>query len=276
MLRNSNIGLIHSTCLVLMFVLLIAPSILKGGEMGNIAEFMKIPSESWNRLSSKKIFFGHQSVGYNIIDGILDLMKNYPSVSLNITEVRNGLATPGFAHFKIGKNEDPNSKIEDFIFFANSVDSADIAFFKLCYIDVTEKTDIESLFNTYTKTMADLYKKFKKTKFIHFTLPLRKVQSGPKAFIKKMFGMKIAEYENNIRRNEYNDMLRKEYGQTGDLFDLAAIESTNVNGEKEQFTSKGKSYQALVPAYTYDIGHLNELGRQIVASELLLFLQKIE
>ncbi len=38
-----------------------------------------VPAETWQKLSQKKIYFGHQSVGNNIIDGIKDIMKENPS-----------------------------------------------------------------------------------------------------------------------------------------------------------------------------------------------------
>jgi len=34
-----------------------------------------VPKEYWAKLAEKKIFFGHKSVGYNIIDGIADVMS---------------------------------------------------------------------------------------------------------------------------------------------------------------------------------------------------------
>ena len=45
-----------------------------------------IPTAKWEKLSQKKIYFGHQSVGFNIIDGIKDLMKENPQIKLNIIE----------------------------------------------------------------------------------------------------------------------------------------------------------------------------------------------
>ena len=45
-----------------------------------------VPNSAWKKLSQKKIYFGHQSVGYNIIDGIKDIMKEYPQINLNIVE----------------------------------------------------------------------------------------------------------------------------------------------------------------------------------------------
>ncbi|BBO88550.1 hypothetical protein [Desulfosarcina ovata] len=75
-----------------------------------------IPDASWEKLSQKKIYFGHQSVGYNIIDGIKDLMKENPKIKLNIVETKdvNGIKGGFLAHSTVGKNTDPKSKIDDF------------------------------------------------------------------------------------------------------------------------------------------------------------------
>ena len=35
-------------------------------------------------LMDKKIYFGHQSVGFNILDGVSEILKNNPSIKLNI------------------------------------------------------------------------------------------------------------------------------------------------------------------------------------------------
>ena len=36
-----------------------------------------VPQEYWVKLAEKKIFFGHKSVGYNVIDGIEDILNEY-------------------------------------------------------------------------------------------------------------------------------------------------------------------------------------------------------
>jgi lysophospholipase L1-like esterase len=67
-------------------------------------------------------------------------------------------------------------------------------------------------------------------------------------------------------------LLRKNYEGKEPVFDLARIESTRPDGTRETFTQDGKTYYALVPAYTKDGGHLNKLGRKKVAEQLLLLL----
>ena len=62
-----------------------------GGKMTEIVTYDKlknVPASSWKALFEKKIYFGHQSVGFNIMDGITDLMKEYPDIKLNIVETK--------------------------------------------------------------------------------------------------------------------------------------------------------------------------------------------
>ena len=59
------------------------------------------------------------------------------------------------------------------------------------------------------------------------------------------------------------------------LFDLALIEATFPDGSGNVHQKDGQSFQALVPEYTYDGGHLNEKGRRIVAEQLIIFLSNL-
>ena len=70
--------------------------------------------------------------------------------------------------------------------------SADIALFKFCYIDVNPKTDVTSLFRHYQNTMERLKKKFPRVIFIHSTMPLVKLQDGPKAWVKRILGKPLS------------------------------------------------------------------------------------
>ena len=68
-----------------------------------------IPESAWQRLSKHKFYFGHQSVGYNIIDGINDIMMENPQVRIDIVDTKDPamLKEGVFAHSSIGQNTDP-------------------------------------------------------------------------------------------------------------------------------------------------------------------------
>jgi len=238
-----------------------------------------VPESAWKRLSKKKIYFGHQSVGFNIMDGIKDVMKENPQIKLNICETYDPDDLNGgiFAHSRIGYNRDPKSKLDAFAFFikAGAGAKSDFAFFKYCYVDITGKTDVNEAFSEYKKTMLLLEKNHPNTKLIHVTVPLITVQKGFKARLKKILGRSLRGYCDNIKRNQYNQMVRKEYDGKQPIFDLAAIESTFPDGTRSSFTKAGKTYYSLVPDYTHDGGHLNETGRKIVAEQLIILLANL-
>jgi hypothetical protein len=232
-----------------------------------------IPEASWQELAKKRIYFGHQSVGINILDGVQDIMREDYLIVLNIKELeRSGRLTEAvFAHSRIGSNSDPATKLDAFTsLMSNGIgDSADIAFFKFCYLDVTAATDIDKVYTNYKNSMDALRKKYPNVKFIHVTVPLTTVQEGWKPVIKKLIGKPIDGYDDNIKRNRYNDLLRKEYEGREPIFDLAKVESTRTDGGRNTFTLAGKTYYSLVRTYTKDGGHLNETGRKLAATELL-------
>jgi len=239
-----------------------------------------VPNSAWKALSEKKIYFGHQSVGFNIMDGVADLMKELPNIKLNIVETnqKRDFAKGVLAHSEVGKNNDPESKITE---FANFIDlgigkTADAAALKFCYVDMTTNTDIESLFNRYVETVEKIKAKHPGITIIHFTEPLTHIKTTWKTWIKKLMGKKdIWEYNNNIKRNQYNVLLIDKYHGGDPILDIAKIESTYPDGTRESFTVDGKTYYSMVPEYTTDGGHLNELGRKIVAEEFLLLLTNL-
>ena len=153
------------------------------------------PETAWQLLSHKKIYFGHQSVGNNIIDGIKDIMKENSKIKLNIVKTNDPkmFTIPIFAHSPIGKNMNPISKIDAFAKFMEQGigNKADFAFFKFCYVDITRNTDINQIFTYYKNTMKHLKEKYPKTTFIHITVPLTIVQTGFKVWIKKIISRPI-------------------------------------------------------------------------------------
>ncbi len=263
--------------LISVFFMIILFNACEGGKMSqkaalSISRNNNIQEDVLNKLSEKKIYFGHQSVGYNILSGVNDILKDSPQVKVNIARISEptALNSPILAHSSIGQNENPESKINDFARYMEKGigNNADIAFFKFCYVDIVRTTDIEKLFSAYKDTMGRLMAKYPNTRFVHITAPLTIPESSAKAFLKGLVGKE----DNNIKRNLFNERLRKEYSEKGLIFDLAEIESTYPDGSRTFFTSGGKRYYTLVPEYTDDGGHLNEKGRKIAAAEFLRFL----
>lgn len=220
----------------------------------------------------KKIYFGHQSVGENILDGILDVSGG----GIFIKKIENNLienSTNGIYHSQIGENGYPQKKIDHFVeFIDDNNENIDIAFFKFCYVDIDKNTDVNALFNNYKTSMDMLISKYPYIQFVHLTAPLRVVQSGPKAWVKKIIGRPLGGAEDNIKRIEYNQLLKNHYQGKKSIFDLALIESTLPSGKLSTFSHEGKDHMSLVSEYTDDGMHLNEVGRKIVAKKLIAFL----
>jgi len=174
-----------------------------------------VPQKKWDELAQKKIYFGHQSVGFNIIDGIKHILAENPHIKLNIIETRkpSDFNVAVFAHSRIGINENPQSKTEDFLQLMDSGigNKVDIAFHKYCFIDVTGNSDIENIFDNYVMKMKKMTKEYPDVKFIYVTIPLTTIQTGPKAWIKKVLGRPVGGFDANIKRNNYNKLLIPTY-----------------------------------------------------------------
>jgi len=235
-----------------------------------------VPVSSWEKLAEKKIFFGHQSVGQDIIDGINDIMRDYPPIRIHIVDLdaSKEIEKGSFFHSPIGKNMKPISKIQDFkqILDKGAGHQVDAAFLKLCYIDFQSGTDYQKIFSEYSNTISELEKRYPKVKFIHLTVPLTSKQAGIKYWIKRILGKPIRGYEDNVVKNGYNRLVLDKYGDKALIFGLAKAESTYPDGTRETFEKDGKTFYALVPDYTDDGSHLNIFGRKIIAEQFLLFL----
>ncbi len=138
----------------------------------------QISVENIKVLNEENFFFGHHSVGYNILDGVAMIEKNMPSIKLKIKKLDSpdGLvAGKGILyHGEVGSNFNPYSKIDDFARWINDGLNkyVNIAFFKFCFVDIRTNTDVLSLFSHYKEVMNNLRKKYPQITFVHVTVPL--------------------------------------------------------------------------------------------------------
>jgi hypothetical protein len=224
-------------------------------------------------MENKKIFFGHQSVGDNILDGVEKIRGVAENANIRIVEYNksNPPDGPALAHAHIGRNQFPDLKIQAFSEYVRGGvgNWADVALFKLCYVDITSKTDVKAVFNMYREAMGALKSEYPQTTFVHVTVPLVCRYQGWKDMVKRILGRKLGSDDDNIRRNEYNQMLLAEYQGKEPIFDLAQAESTREDGTRETFTVNGRKYHALVAEYASDGAHLNDLGKRRVAEQFL-------
>ena len=217
------------------------------------------------------VFFGHQSVGSNILGGVPAVFATAGLEAPDIVESSSPPDTEAaFANAYIGQNGDPVGKFNDFAQMIRSGygDWARVAFMKLCYLDVVEGTDVGAVFAEYKATMAQLEQEFPEVDFMHLTVPLT-TEPDLKTKLKVAVGRGTDHRANNVKREQYNALIRAEYGGAGGLVDVAAMESTKPDGTRVTGEVDGSPYFALYDGYSSDPGHLNDAGAHVAAAGLL-------
>src|SRR4051812_7458526 len=243
--------------LTLMAVLLAASTVLHAADL----------RADLQRLSHQRIYFGHQSVGANILQGV--------------KELSTAAGVPVFIKDEfVPENGDPERKLDSFRKSLGTGSRYDVALVKFCYVDINADTDAATLFDRYRIALNELRAKNPRTIFVHATLPLTTVQTGPKAWVKRLLDRAPYGTVENVRREQYNRLLRATYAGREPIFDLARLESTAPDGKLVTVTWEGVTAPAMAAQYTEDGGHLNALGRARAAREFIAVLarasQKIE
>jgi hypothetical protein len=263
-----------------LFVALLQPGCQKNNyEMNEIytqyGSGTKNTGEIIKKVSDLKIYFGHRSVGNDILGGI-EQWENETGVQLNKVESKDfsSLGDASLVHFRVGSNTDPRSKIDEFVSLVAQIpqEANPVAFFKLCYIDIVGNTDIDPLFEYYKEKMLYLKETYPNIRFMVTTVPLMGHQKGIKAIVKKMLGRQPTGVLGNIKRDEFNQRLIREFQGIMPVFDLGGIESIRPDGTKETYSFKGNEYPYMHKNYTYDYGHLTDFGAKTLSYNLLAFL----
>lgn len=207
-------------------------------------------------LRERRVYFGHQSVGRNILDGLAAMAPQADLAFLTESE--------------IGENGNPQSKCDDFARHVEGLDGhIDIALMKFCYIDFDQNSDVEQIFGHYSQTIDRLQQRYPQIRFVHVTAPLKTSPSGLKTLVKKLLGRtNTAALQANLKRCQFNNLLRKKY-QGQPIFDLAALQSTDRHGRQHAFTLGSQTGFSMVHDYTSDGGHLNQAGSQMAARALV-------
>lgn len=225
-------------------------------------------------VATARVFFGHQSVGRNLLAGVQALATE-AGVPLRIEEVKAGESPegPGLFHSNIGENGAPDGKIAQFAAsVAGSAGPAyDVAVLKLCYVDLDEGSNEQSpvaLFKRYEESVKSLSEQRPQTALIHATMPLTSDPPGWKTTLKRWLGKSTWTDDANRRRAEYNQQLRQRF-VAGDTFDIARIEATRPDGSVSSFTFGGDEIETMYGGYTHDGGHLTEAARRHMAAAFL-------
>jgi acetyltransferase-like isoleucine patch superfamily enzyme len=229
------------------------------------------------RLRKTKVFFGHQSVGANILEGIRELSDDDPRLSLEVTRADSpgSVSTPALVEASIGRNFDPQSKADAFVAALRDGLGPDggIALYKYCYLDVRQDTDIDALFGSYKRAVETVRAAHPEITLVHVTIPLTVDEGRLRRLAKAALG-KPTSRDLNVKRNAYNQLIRQTFSARDALFDLARVESTRLDGTRSYFRNGDDTVYTLAAQYTDDGGHLNRLGRSSAARELLRVLSE--
>lgn len=226
-------------------------------------------------LAQARVYFGHQSVGRNILQGVRALADE-AGVALRIEEVTNGTpaAGPGLFHTNIGENGVPDGKLTAFLanVAAPPQDPApaayDVALLKFCYVDLDDDSQEQSpqaLFDRYRSSVAGLAEHQRGLTLIHATMPLVADPPGWKTAVKRWLGRPTWTDAANQKRNAYNRMLRSQF-RSEETFDIARIEATHADGSVSSFEAGGMTVETMAAEHTYDGGHLTDAAERHVAA----------
>jgi hypothetical protein len=216
-----------------------------------------------------RIYFGHQSVGRNILDGVERLSQQAKAPVTIVAVGSNPAADAWFAESYLGRNGEPASKCDAFREELDRLDGrVDIALMKFCFVDFDGEIQPGDVFQKYSSTIEGLKQRYSGVVFVHATAPLHVSGSGVKQWIRDALGRGDVSRPANLKRAEFNDLLRKRY-KDEPIFDIAAVESTESGGGRRSFTMGGRTAYSLAPEYSSDGGHLNAAGSAVAARELL-------
>lgn len=216
-----------------------------------VAAFDTMPAEAKKALRGARVFFGHQSVGGNIIEGASALGYSFSSVSAS-----SDFAMPKLGEAPVAENHDPHRKISSFselLLGAKIGLRADVAGFKLCYVDFGDVGKLAGLREKYVATMVAIKKEYPALRLFHVTPPLTTKSAA----------------ENRARLG-FGTWLKSTYAAKDVVFDLAAVESTKEGG----FACDEDGIAALCPEYASDEGHLGKQGAQRAAKAFLYALAR--
>jgi len=214
--------------------------------------------------ADQRVFIAHMSIGWNLLGGLDRLYAAAGVAGPDVVQVSLGDPAPDLpqgrgavVHAEIGTNGDPLGKLANFddAMRAGLADEVDVAMVKLCYTDVTAATDVEQLFAAYRDTLDALQRDYPDVRLVHATVPLTAAPSG----IRQRLAV-LVRGDDNAARERFNALVRDAYAGD-DLFDIAAVESTDADGTR---------LTALAPGWAdADRQHLNATGSAVLAARFL-------
>lgn len=215
--------------------------------------------EELRAVAAKKVWFGHHSVGVDMLEGVQALARS-ADVQVAIGEG------------PVGENGKPLDKIADFEREAieGAGKDADVVAMKLCYADFTPTTNVAQLVDAYAQSVQRIRAARPGVRVLHITAPLTTRQEDFKSRVMRFLGRPVWGDEANLRRLEYAEALQARFpGEP--VLDLARVQSTRKDGGREMHLVSGNAVPGgrgrLVPmlwsGWSRDEGHLNDEGKRI-------------
>src|SRR5512142_234481 len=159
-------------------------------------------------LSRRTVLFGHQSVGENLLEG-LRFHARARGIALRVVQAGAGALERGArSHAFLASNGEPLAKLATFEALLREP-APDVAALKLCWADFGPGTDPAPIFAAHQATLERLRGRFPGTAFLQVTTPLTTVQTGPRALAKRLLGRAPRGEQENARREEFNELLRR-------------------------------------------------------------------
>lgn len=227
-------------------------------------------------LGGKRILFGHQSVGVDIMNGVEDLQQSSGCSHLILLKGMETRPSGGwFIDTPVGRNSDPTSKCDAFRTMVESLaDSLDIALMKFCYVDIKDTTDVDVMFLHYAATIDALKRTCPRVTLVHATVPVTERSSFWRRWAKQLLGKEDVWEIAAGKRAAFNRQLLS-YFKNDPIFDLAGVESTLPDGSRSRYEYNGEEVFTLAAEYSRDGGHLNAQGRRVAARQLLSTLAEV-
>ncbi len=234
----------------------------------------EVSSRAWQALASRSVFFGHQSVGRDLLRGVERVLRDRPELPIRTvaTENPNLEDGPALISARIGRNREPQTKTDAFTAVLRGgfgERPGAIAFYKYCYVDVAPATDPDQLFAAYAESIDAIEREFPALTIGHVTIPLHLAATGLRGRLAEALG-RPSQTPLNRGRERFNDLLRQRY--EGRVFDLARLESTARDGGTAGSRRGKETIRMLAPEWTTDGGHLNDEAQYWMAERLLVFL----
>lgn len=211
-----------------------------------------IPVDALRTAQELRIVFGHESVGFDVIHGLQALSSAKPeryrlAVQPQI-QAQWFSRNRGLGEFFFHANGNPMGKFDDFEQRVRGGfgEAVDVAVMKLCYADMTERSDPPTIFERWRGLYEGLEKDYPRVRFVWWTVPVpQPSRCGEK-------------------RTAINGLIRDHARRNGEvLLDVADIECHTPDGREVRHPDGS---ERLWEGYGRDQGgHLNDEGAQRVA-----------